>query len=84
MAKVAEEEKSLAGVSPDIQEVPAEGESETVLQDVIGEKEYILDDDTDEVVDTRLKDYPVPLVARTVPLYNEPTYVTMAALFFSR
>lgn len=32
-------------------------------------------DDHDEVIDPRLKDYPVPMVARTVHLHNDPTQV---------
>ncbi|KAL6364169.1 hypothetical protein LRP88_02085 [Fusarium phalaenopsidis] len=34
---------------------------------------YVPDDDHDEFVDPRLKDYPVPVVAKTVSLYNDPT-----------
>jgi hypothetical protein len=34
---------------------------------------YVPDDDHDEFVDPRLKDYPVPVVAKTVSLHNDPT-----------
>ena len=30
-------------------------------------------DDSDEVIDPRLKDYPIPLVAKTVDLHNDFT-----------
>ena len=35
--------------------------------------EGIIPDDDDVVIDPRLKDYPIPLVARTVDLKNDPT-----------
>lgn len=33
---------------------------------------YVPNDD-DEFIDPRLKDYPIPLVAKTVDLHNDPT-----------
>jgi len=35
--------------------------------------EGIIAEDDDVVIDPRLKDYPIPLVARTVDLRNDPT-----------
>nr|XP_001400241.2 hypothetical protein ANI_1_3030024 [Aspergillus niger CBS 513.88] len=35
--------------------------------------EGIVPDDNDEFIDPRLKDYPIPLVAKTVDLRNDPT-----------
>ena len=37
--------------------------------------EGIVPDDDDEFIDPRLKDYPIPLVAKTVDLRNDPTQV---------
>lgn len=39
----------------------------------LGENEIYVPGDDDEVVDPRLKDYPIPLVAKTVDLHNDPT-----------
>jgi hypothetical protein len=30
-------------------------------------------DENDDLIDPRLRDYPVPLVAKTVPLHNDPS-----------
>ena len=52
-----------------------------VLPEYSSEKEidgadvYIPDDD-EEFIDPRLKDYVIPLVAKTVDLHNDPTYVS--------
>ena len=35
--------------------------------------EGIVPDDDDEYIDPRLKNYPIPLVAKTVDLRNDPT-----------
>lgn len=41
---------------------------------VVGQQDaYVPDDNLDEFVDPRVKDYPVPLVAKTVGLHNDPT-----------
>lgn len=37
--------------------------------------EVVVPDDHDEFIDPRLRDYPIPLVAKTVALHNDPTYV---------
>jgi hypothetical protein len=37
-------------------------------------------DGADEWIDARLRDYPVPLVAKTVTLHNDPTCVHAARL----
>ena len=50
----------------------AEKDFEGHYQDVpIGEG--IVPDDDDEFIDPRLKDYAIPLVAKTVDLRNDPT-----------
>lgn len=35
--------------------------------------EGVIPEDSDEFIDPRLKDYPMPLVAKTVDLRNDPT-----------
>ena len=35
--------------------------------------EPFIPDDHDDLIDPRLRGYPVPLVAKTVPLYNDPS-----------
>lgn len=34
----------------------------------------VIPDDNDEFIDPRLKDYPIPQVAKTVDLHNDDTY----------
>lgn len=41
-------------------------------KDIDGAEIYVPTDD-EEFIDPRLKDYPVPLVAKTVDLHNDPT-----------
>lgn len=47
--------------------------------DIPADKPFV-PDENDEVIDPRLKDYPIPLVAKTVDLYNDETYVPLATL----
>jgi hypothetical protein len=39
----------------------------------IPDDKIIIPEENDVVIDPRLKDYPIPLVARTVDLHNDPT-----------
>lgn len=39
----------------------------------VAEDEIYVPGDSEEVIDPRLKDYPIPLVAKTVDLHNDPT-----------
>lgn len=36
--------------------------------------EVVIPNEDAELIDPRLKDYPIPLVAKTVDLHNDPTY----------
>lgn len=54
-------------------EVHEEETSSQSLGEVNGAETYI-PDDSEEYIDPRLKDYPIPLVAKTVDLHNDPTY----------
>lgn len=49
-------------------------EKETTASSIREGEVYVPDDSLDELVHPDLKDYPVPLVARTVALNNDPTY----------
>lgn len=51
----------------------------THLKDSPQGKIYI-PDDNDEFIDPRLKDYPIPLVAKTVDLSNDDTYVPVRSV----
>lgn len=42
--------------------------------------EVVIPDDDDEFIDPRLKDYPVPLVAKTVDLHDGPTFDPSSSL----
>lgn len=42
------------------------------FQDISDEK-LIVPEENDIFIDPRLKDYPIPLVAKTVDLHNDPT-----------
>lgn len=39
------------------------------------DEKIFLPEENDIVIDPRLKDYPIPLVAKTVDLHNDPTWV---------
>ncbi|OOG00122.1 hypothetical protein ASPCADRAFT_161658 [Aspergillus carbonarius ITEM 5010] len=45
--------------------------------------EGIVPDDNDEFIDPRLKDYPIPLVAKTVDLRNDPTEPILTFRFWT-
>ena len=42
-------------------------------QENINVEKVVLPEDEDAFIDPRLKNYPVPLVAKTVSLHNDPT-----------
>lgn len=68
MAAKEPEKKDLdIAATPDV-----EDGSETAYKEVPLNKAIVASDD-DEFVDPRLKDYPIPLVAKTVGLENDPT-----------
>jgi hypothetical protein len=60
--------------------IPTDTESEAFLKGPAELSESDEDDpytpcDSDNFIDPRLKDYPIPLVAKTVDLQNDSTYI---------
>lgn len=53
-------------------DIEIEAVDSTDFHDISEEKIFIPGED-DVFIDPRLKDYPIPLVAKTVDLHNDPT-----------
>lgn len=74
--EVSSHDAELSPVEPDedLHALPAYTQDEKKGADVeVTEGGVYVPDDSEEFIDPRLKDYPVPLVAKTVDLYNDPT-----------
>ncbi|KAK5129138.1 hypothetical protein LTR08_003803 [Meristemomyces frigidus] len=62
-------------------EINEDGLEHGAVEDLDTEKVFV-PDDNDEFIDPRLKDYPIPLVAKTVDLHNDPTEPILTFRFF--
>lgn len=74
--EVSSHDAELSPVEPDedLHALPTYTQDEKKGADVeVTEGGVYVPDDSEEFIDPRLKDYPVPLVAKTVDLYNDPT-----------
>lgn len=70
----------MESVEKSAEKVPCEDVSQVHLQACLDERNDVgetihVPSDDEGVIDPRLKDYPVTMVARTVHLHNDPTQV---------